>query len=69
MEDFRPSHVLKSIWDIYIQHMMSGHFLQQSQSDLKNRAKEIHGFITTHTNGSILFVLHAKRMVKLCFIR
>jgi len=61
--DFKPLYVSKAIWVEYIQQMTSKHFMQWSQSNVENQNKEIHGSITTHTSGSIMFGLHAKRMV------
>lgn len=61
--DFRPPHVSKAIWEVYIQYMMSEHFVQRSRFDAENHNKRTHGSITMYTDGTILFVSHAKQMV------
>jgi hypothetical protein len=68
-KDFQPLHVLESIWDTYIHYMMSKSFLRWLQSGAEIRTKEIHGFITMHIDRSILFVSHAKQMLRFYFIR
>jgi hypothetical protein len=45
--------------------MTSEQFTQRSQSGAGNRNQQIHGSLTTHTSDSILFVAHAKQMVRL----
>jgi hypothetical protein len=63
-KDCSPPYILEAIWVDYIQNMMSMRFTQQSQSGTENRHQRIHDSITTHTRGSILFVLHVKHMVR-----
>ena len=41
--------------NIYIEHVMSEHFVGQSQSGLENWNKHVHDFVTTHTSDSIPF--------------
>lgn len=66
--DFKPPHVIEAIWEAYIQHVMFEHFVQRSQSNTKNQNMKIYGLITMHISEFILFVLHAKLIVKLFFI-
>jgi hypothetical protein len=63
--DFKPLHIPADIWLQYIEHVMSERFTRHSQSGAGNRNRPIHGSVTTHTGGSILFAAHAKRMVRL----
>ena len=56
---------LRDIWTTYFEHMMSEWFAWRSQSGADNRNRKIHGSMTTHTDGSVLFSAHAKRMVRL----
>jgi len=62
--DFRPPHVSEVIWKAYIQHVTSKHFLRQSQSGAQNQNKEIYGSITMHISGFVLFISHAKWMIR-----
>jgi hypothetical protein len=63
--DFKQLYILGDIWPQYIEHMMSERFTRRSQSGAGNRNRQIHRSVTTHTNGSVLFVVHAKQMVRL----
>jgi hypothetical protein len=63
--DFKPLYILGDIWLQYIEHMMSERFTRRSQSGAGNRNRQIHRSVTIHTGGSVLFVVHAKRMVRL----
>jgi len=63
--DFKPLYILADIWLQYIEHVISERFTRHSQSDAGNRNRPIHGPVTTHTGGSILFAAHAKQMVRL----
>uniref|UniRef100_A0A6M2EY33 Uncharacterized protein n=1 Tax=Populus davidiana TaxID=266767 RepID=A0A6M2EY33_9ROSI len=60
--DFRPPHVSEAILKLYIQYMMSEHFVQWSRSDAENQNKRTHGSFTMYISGIILFVSHAKQM-------
>lgn len=66
---FRPQRILEAIWDAYIQNMMFEHLIWWSQSSGENQTKKTHGFITTHTDRSILFILHVKQISRLCFYK
>jgi len=46
-----------------IQHVTSEKFTWCSLSDADNRNQQIHGSVTMHTDGSVPFTAHAKRMV------
>jgi hypothetical protein len=61
--EFKPPFISGDIWTQYIEHMTSKRFAQRSQSDADNRNRQIHGFVTTHTNNSVPFSAHVKRMV------
>ena len=41
--------------------------MQRSQSGVENQNRRVHNFITTHIDGSVPFVSHAKRMVRFFF--
>jgi len=41
--------------------------MQRSQSGVENQNRRVHSFITTHTDDFVLFVSHAKRMVRFFF--
>jgi hypothetical protein len=62
-KDFRPSYISEDVWVEYIQHVMSARFTRRSQSDTDNQNRRVHGYITKHTSGSVLFILHAKRII------
>jgi hypothetical protein len=64
VEGFQTSTRLGGYLESYIQHMMSEHFVQRSQSGAENQNKRTHGSITMYTGRTILFVSHAKQMVK-----
>jgi hypothetical protein len=40
----------------------SEQFTRRSQFGVDNRNRQIHGSVTMHTGGSVLFAAHAKRM-------
>jgi hypothetical protein len=63
--EFKPPFISADIWMQYIEHVTSERFAQHSQSSADNRNRKIHGSVTTHTGGSVLFSAHAKRMVRL----
>jgi len=63
--DFKPIYISEDIWPRYLEHVMSERFTRHSQSSAGNRNRLIHGLVTTHTGGSIPFVAHVKRMVRL----
>jgi hypothetical protein len=63
--EFKSPFISGDIWMQYIEHVMSERFAQHSQSGADNRNRKIHGSVTTHTGGSVLFSAHAKRMVRL----
>jgi hypothetical protein len=63
--EFKPPFISGDIWAQYIEHVMSERFSRRSQSGAVNRNWEIHGLVTTHTGGSVLFTAHAKQMVRL----
>jgi hypothetical protein len=59
----------------YGRHILStwsqsgSHGAHRSQSGTDNRNLKIHGSVTTHIGGSVLFSAHAKRMVRLILIK
>jgi len=63
-KDFRPPYISEAVWAEYVQHVMSTHFTRHSQSDMDNQNRRVHGSITKHTDGSILFILHVKRILE-----
>jgi hypothetical protein len=63
--DFKPIYISEDIWPRYLEHVMSERFTRHSQSSAGNRNRLIHGLVTTHTGGSIPFVAHVKRRVRL----
>jgi len=63
--DFKPIYIPADIWPPYLEHMTSEWFPRCSQSGAGNRNRSIHGLVTTHTGGSVLFAAHAKQMVRL----
>jgi hypothetical protein len=63
--DFKPIYIQEDIWPHYLEHVMSEQFTQRSQSGAGNRNQPIHGSVTRHTDGSVPFAAHAKRMVRL----
>jgi len=63
--DFKPIHIPKDIWPHYLEHVTFERFTRRSQSSAGNRNQPIHGSVTTHTDGSVLFTAHAKRIVRL----
>jgi hypothetical protein len=62
-KDFRPLYISEAVWVEYIHYVTSKHFMRRSQFSAENRNMQINGSITTHTDESILFVLHVKQMV------
>ena len=58
--DFKHLYIPADIWPQYLEHVMSERFTRRSQSDAGNRNRPIHGSVTTHTGGSVLFAAHAK---------
>jgi len=64
-QEFKPPFISGDIWTQYIEHMTPERFARCSQSDADNRNRQIHGSMTTHTSGFVLFRAHAKRMVRL----
>jgi len=63
--EFKPPFISRDIWTQYIEHVTSERFARCSQSDADNRNQQIHGSVTTHTDGSVPFGAHAKQMVRL----
>jgi hypothetical protein len=63
--DFKPIYIPEDIWMHYLEHVTSKRFTRRSQSNAGNQNRPIHGLVTTHTSNSVLFVTHAKRMVRL----
>jgi hypothetical protein len=63
--DFKPIYILEDIWPHYLEHVTSERFTRRSQSGAGNRNQLIHGSVTTHTCGSVLFAADAKQMVRL----
>jgi hypothetical protein len=63
--DFKPPYISGDIWLQYIEHVMSERFARRSQFGADNQNRQIHGSVTTRTNGSVLCSAHAKRMVRL----
>jgi len=57
-KDFKPSYVLEVVWAGYIQHMIFVCFTRQSYSGVENQNWYVHGFVTIHTDDSIMFLLH-----------
>jgi hypothetical protein len=68
-QEFKPPFILGKIWTAYIEHVTSERFSLRSQSGVKNRNRQIHGSVTTHTSGSVPFSTHAKRMVRLILMK
>jgi hypothetical protein len=64
-KDFKPLHIPEDIWPQYIEHVTSERFTRRSQSGAGNQNRQIHGSLTTHTDGSVPFTAHAKQMVRL----
>jgi hypothetical protein len=64
-QEFKLSFISGDIWMQYIEHVMSKRFTRRSQSCADNQNRQIHGSVTTHTDGFVPFSAHAKRMVKL----
>jgi len=69
LRDFKPLYILEDIWPQYLAHVMSERFTWRSQSGAGNRNRPIHGSVTTHTGDSVLFAAHAKRMVRLIYMK
>ena len=63
--DFKPLYISADIWPQYIKHVTSERFIQRSQSGAGNWNRQIHGSVTTHTSGSVLFAAYVKRIVRL----
>ena len=63
--DFKPIYILADIWLLYLEHVTFERFTRCSQFGASNRNRPIHGSVSTHTSNSVLFVAHAKRMVRL----
>jgi len=63
--DFKPIYIPADIWPPYLEHMMFKLFTRRSQSGAGYQNRPIHGSVTTHTGGFVLFAAHAKRMVRL----
>jgi hypothetical protein len=63
--DFKPLYIPADIWPQYLEHVTSERFTRCSQSGAGNWNRPIHGSVTMHTGGSVLFAAHAKRMVRL----
>ena len=63
--DFKAIYIPEDIWPRYLEHVTSEWFTRCSQSGVGNRNRPIHGSVTMHTGGSVLFTAHAKRMVRL----
>jgi hypothetical protein len=64
LEDFRPSYILEAVWAEYVQHMMSERFVWRLHSGVENRNDCVYGYVTMHTNNSVPFISHTKRMVR-----
>jgi hypothetical protein len=62
--NFRPPYIPEDIWQQYIQHVT-----WRSKSGADNQNRQIHGLVTTHIGGSVLFTAHAKQMVILILIK
>jgi len=67
--DFKPIYIPEDIWLRYLEHVMSERFTWRSQSGAGNRNQPIHGSVTTHTDGSVSFAAHAKRMVRFIYMK
>jgi len=63
--EFKPPFISGDIWAAYIEHVMSERFSRHSKSRADIRNRQLHGLVTTHTDGSVPFSAHAKRMVRL----
>jgi hypothetical protein len=66
-KDFRPMYVSEAVWAEYIQHVSSKNFVRRLPSSTENQNWRVQGFFTTYIDRSILFVLHANRMVRFLF--
>jgi hypothetical protein len=56
---------LKDIWPHYLEHVTSEGFTRRLESGACNLNQPIHGSVTMHTGGSVLFAAYAKRMIRL----
>jgi len=63
--DFKPIYILKDIWPHYLEHVTSEGFTRRLESGACNLNQPIHGSVTMHTGGSVLFAAYAKRMIRL----
>ena len=64
-KDFKPIYISEDLWPHYLEHVTSEWFTRRSQSGAGNRNRSIHGSVTTHTGGSVLFTAYVKWMVRL----
>jgi hypothetical protein len=63
--DFKLIYIPEDIWPRYLEHVTSERFTRRSQFGAGNRNRPIHGSVTTHIGGSVLFATNAKWMVRL----
>ena len=63
--DFKLIYIPEDIWPRYLEHVTSERFTRRSQFGAGNRNWPIHGSVTTHIGGSVLFATNAKWMVRL----
>jgi hypothetical protein len=63
--NFKLIYIPEDIWPHYLEHVTSERLTRRSQSGAGNRNRPIHGSVTTHTGGSVLYAAYAKQMVRL----
>jgi hypothetical protein len=68
-QEFKPPFISGEIWTAYIEYVTLERFSRRSQSGADNQNRQIHGSVTTHTDESVPFSAHAKRMVKLILMK
>jgi hypothetical protein len=68
-QEFKPPFISGEIWTTYIEYVTLERFSRRSQSGADNQNRQIHGSVTTHTDESVPFSAHAKRMVKLILMK
>jgi hypothetical protein len=67
-KDFKPPYISEAVWIKYIQHVTFTCFTWRSKSGAQNHHQRVHGSVTTHKDGSVLFVSHAKWVIRFFLI-
>jgi hypothetical protein len=66
---YKPEYIIDHDWAIYLEFVVSENFTKCSRSGAQNKNKKTHDSISKHTEGEILFIHHAKRLVRArCYI-